>query len=63
MDGTIRKMDKSVLLKVLEKNVVSYPPKSHDIMDLDGFFILHAMWDDSQWFENIFKKLISIVIP
>lgn len=37
-DGTICKTDKSVLLKVLQKEIDSNPPERCDVINYDGFF-------------------------
>lgn len=61
LDGAICKTDKSVLLKILQNNIVSNPPASCDVIIYDGLFLLHSMTEVPLSFGNISKKLITIV--
>ncbi|CAF4952709.1 unnamed protein product [Pieris macdunnoughi] len=59
-DGIICKTDKSVLLKILEKETDSNTPQRCDVLIYDGFFMLHAFQDVPSTFGNISKKLIQM---
>ncbi|GBP29521.1 hypothetical protein EVAR_93318_1 [Eumeta japonica] len=60
IDGTICKTDKSVLLKILEKEIDSNPPERCDVIVYDGFFIMHSIRDVPSSFGNISKKLMQV---
>jgi hypothetical protein len=45
IDGMINKTDKSVLLKMLQKEIHSNPPERCDVIIYDGFFIMHSIRD------------------
>lgn len=63
MDGAICKTDKSVLFKILEKEIkdagVSNSPEVYDVMIFDGFFILHQLKDLPSTFGSISKQILK----
>lgn len=60
IDGTICKTDKSVLLKVLQKEIDSNPPERCDVIIYDGFFNIHSIKDVPSSFGNVSKKLMQV---
>lgn len=61
-DGAILKIDKSVLIKMLEKKIITQPPKNVDSKFVDDFFILHIMSEDSRTFGTITNKILHFII-
>lgn len=61
LDGSICKTDKSVLLKLLEREVKSEPPQHTDVMIFDVFFVLHLMTEVPRTFCKISKKLLQTI--
>ena len=53
LDGSIFKTDKSVLLKLLEKNVESQAPTYTDVSIIDGFFLVHCIKDFPKTFGSV----------
>lgn len=62
MDGSINKTDKSVLSKILEKNVLDHgEPLSTDVLIIDGFFVLHLLQQVPQKFGQISLKILHSI--
>lgn len=60
IDGVICKTDKSVLLKMLEKEIDTNEPERCDVIIYDGFFIMHSIKDVPSSFGNVSKKLMKV---
>lgn len=57
-DASINKTNKSVLLHILEKGIVSQQPTEKDLVIYDGFFILHQMKNLPQKYDQVAIKLL-----
>ncbi|GFY67179.1 hypothetical protein TNIN_145811 [Trichonephila inaurata madagascariensis] len=61
-DGGICKTQKFILMKCLEKDVEHNPPSHIDIVEIDGFFLLHTMKNVPKTFGSISKKMLHMVM-
>lgn len=62
LDGSICKTDKSVLLKILEKQTTNETPENTDVIVFDGFFMFHLMKDVPQRYGKISQKMLQMCI-
>ena len=59
-DGSLNKTAKSVLFHLLEAKVKSFPPKTIDVLIIDGFFFLHQLSNSSlpKTFGKVVRELL-----
>lgn len=61
IEGTIRKTNKSALLKALQENISSDEPTKADVLIFDGFFMLYLMKDVPVTFGKIADKFLRMI--
>ena len=59
-DGSLNKTAKSVLFHLLEKKVKSLPPRSIDVLIVDGFFFLHQF--NNSALPKTFGKIVRDIL-